>query len=74
MLHLSIKAISENFTDIALNLLRFIIMKVSFISFGIFYPPGELTLLHRLRYNPFAVVHYSFMNHCIVAAAILARK
>ena len=40
----------------------------------IFYPPGELISLHRLRCSPFAVVHYSFMGHFLAAAATSTRE
>jgi hypothetical protein len=47
---------------------------VPLFSIGIFYPPGEPISPHRLRCNPFAVDHYSFMGCCLAAAAISARK
>ena len=47
---------------------------VFFIIIDIFYPSGELILLHRLRCNPFAVVHFSFMSHFLAAAATSTRE
>ncbi len=44
------------------------------IIIDIFYPSGELILLHRLRFSPFAVVHYSFMGHFLAVAAISTRE
>jgi len=44
------------------------------IIIDIFYPTGELILLHRLRCSPFAVVHYSFMGHFLAATATSTRK
>jgi hypothetical protein len=32
-----------------------------------FYPSGEPISPHRLRCNPFAVAHYSFMDHCLAS-------
>jgi hypothetical protein len=66
----SIKAISGTYPDIALNYFR-----KSFLNLiGIFYPSGEPISLQRLRCSPFAVVHYSFMGHFLVVAAILTRE
>jgi hypothetical protein len=44
------------------------------IIIDIFYPSGELILLHQLCCSPFAVVHYSFMGHFLAAAAISTRE
>jgi len=44
------------------------------IIIDIFSPPGELISLHRLRCSPLAVVHYSFMGHCLAAAATSTRE
>jgi len=41
---------------------------------GIYYPPGELISLQQHRCSPFAVVYYSFMGHCLAAAAISTRE
>jgi hypothetical protein len=43
------------------------------LTIGIFSPSGEPISPHRLRCSPFAVFKYSFMGHCLGAAAILAR-
>jgi len=62
----------------------FIFNKANFLNFlldagwgrlaiSIFYPSGEPISQHRLRCNPFAVVYYNFMGHCLVAAAISSR-
>ncbi len=40
----------------------------------IFYPTGELISLQRLRCSPFAVDFYSFMGHCLAAAASSTRE
>jgi len=50
------------------------ISDVLFFLIDIFYPMGELISLHRLRCSPFAVVHYSFMGHCLAAAATSTRE
>jgi hypothetical protein len=66
----SIKAISANYPDIALNY-----YEKSFLDLiGIFYPSGEPILLQRLRCSPFAVVYYIFMAHILAVPAILARE
>ncbi len=44
------------------------------IIIDIFYPSGELILLHRLRRSPFAVDHYSFMGYFLAAAATSTRE
>jgi len=44
------------------------------IIIDIFYPSGELILPHRLRWSPFAVVHYSFMGHFLAVAATSTRE
>jgi hypothetical protein len=36
---------------------------------GILYPSGEPISLQSLRCNPLAVVHYSFVGHCLAFAA-----
>jgi hypothetical protein len=51
----SITAISGIYPDIAVNYHE----KTSIHLIGIFYPPGEPISPHRLRWCPFAVVHYS---------------
>ena len=39
------------------------------ILIDIFYPSGELISLQSLRCNPLAVVHYSFVGHCLAFTA-----
>jgi hypothetical protein len=39
------------------------------IIIDIFYPSGELISLQSLRCSPLAVVHYSFVGHCLAFAA-----
>jgi hypothetical protein len=41
---------------------------------GILYPTGEPITLQSLRCSPLAVVHYSFMGHCLAFAAISTRE
>jgi hypothetical protein len=55
----SITAISGTYPDIAVNYHE----KTSIHSVCIFYPTGEPISPQRLRCSPFAVVHYSFMDH-----------
>ena len=40
----------------------------------IFYPMGEPILLQSLRCSPLAVVHYSFVGHCLAFAATSTRE
>jgi hypothetical protein len=40
----------------------------------IFYPSGEPISLQRHRCSPLAVVHYSFVGHCLAAAVISTRE
>jgi hypothetical protein len=66
----SIAAISGIYPDIAANYYA----KTFIHLIGIFYPSGEPISPHRLRWCPFAVVHYSFMGHFLADAAILTRE
>jgi len=64
---------SRNAPDFAVYLEEYFLKKEFHKFFGIFYPPGEPISQHRLRCGPFAVDHYNFMSHCLVAAAISSR-
>jgi len=64
----------KKYQEVILILLGKLFKNNLFIFIGIFYPMGELISLHRLRCSPFAVYKYSFMGHCLVAAAISARE
>jgi hypothetical protein len=64
----------QQYQEVILTLLKKLFKKDLFILIGIFYPLGEPISLHRLRCSPFAVYKYSFMGHCLAAAAILARE
>ncbi len=44
------------------------------IIIDIFYPSGEPISLRSLRCSPLAVVHYSFVGHCLAAAATSTRE
>lgn len=58
-----IKMQSDNPAFIAINIL-----------IDIFYPLGEPISLQSLRCNLLAVVHYSFIGHCLTFAAISTRE
>ncbi len=60
----------QQYQKVILILLKKLFKNNLFIFIGIYYPTGELILLHRLRSSPFAVYKYSFMGHYLVAAAI----
>jgi hypothetical protein len=60
----------QQYQKATLTLLKKIFKKDLFIFIGIFYPLGQPISLHRLRCSPFAVYIYSFMGHCLAAAAI----
>ena len=67
-------AISGSYPDIPVNSYIILIKHFHFVYISIFSPVGELILLHRLRCSPFAVVYYSFMGHCLAAAATSTRE
>ncbi len=69
----TITAISGLLPDIAVIPNKKLYEKI-FILIGIFYPTGEPISPHRLRCNPFAVVHYSFMGCGLAATAISTRE
>jgi len=64
----------QQFQEVILTLLKKLFKKNLFIFIGIYYPKGEPISLHRLRCSPFAVYKYSFMGHCLAAAAISTRE
>jgi len=64
----------QQYQEVILTLLKKLFKKNLFIFIGIFYPTGESISLHRLRCSPFAVYKYSFMGHCLAAAAISTRE
>jgi len=64
----------RRYLDIDVNCNAFLLNHFTFISISIFYPPGEPISLQSLRYSPLAVVHYSFVGHCLAFAAISTRE
>ena len=69
----------RRYLDIDVNYNAFLLNHFTFISISIFYPPGEPISLQSLRYSPgrlgrLAVVHYSFVGHCLAFAAISTRE
>ncbi len=63
---ISIKTISKIFIILRINHLDIFVVNVFFLFIiDIFYPMGELISLQSLRCSPPAVVHYSFVGHCL---------
>ena len=57
----------------------YLLIKLLILIIGIFYPTGadptyQLISLQSLHCSPLAVVHYSFMGHCLDFAAISTRE
>ena len=53
----------QQYQEVILILLIKFFKKNKSLFIGIFYPSGELILLHLLRYDPFAVANHSCMCH-----------
>jgi len=64
----------QQYQKVILTSLKKLFKKYLFTLIGIFYPSGEPISPHRLRCSPFAVYKYSFMGHCLAAAATSARE
>jgi uncharacterized UBP type Zn finger protein len=60
--------------EFILTLLKKLFKKNFSIFIDIFYPSGEPISQHRLRCSSLAVVHYSFMSHCLAVTATSVRE
>ena len=75
-----IKTPSNIYIILRINHLDISVVNVLFLFIiDIFYPMGELISLQNLRCSPgrlgrLAVVHYSFVGHCLAFAATSARE
>jgi len=68
-------AISGSYPDIAVNSYVILTKYIPFGYIGIFSPTGKLISLQSLRCSPRqAVVHYSFMGHCLAFVATSTRE
>ena len=64
----------QQYQEVILTLQKELFKKNLFIFIDICYPPGEPISLHRLCCSPIAVYKYSFIGHCLAAAAISTRE
>jgi len=69
------KAIPNFYVILLVNHLDISIFDILFLFIiDIFYPTGEPISLQSLRCSPLAVVHYSFLGHCLTFAATSTRE
>jgi len=67
------KSISISYIVLPANQFDHTIFNALIIIIDIIYPSGELISLQSLRCSPLAVVHYSFVGHCLAFVATKSR-